>query len=166
MPFLVCSPGTSFSFSTNPAKLACSISTGWFAWSYRFTVKWKKFDFLRLVGGGFSKWARSSWTLENVLLFDWTDLLCCFIGWFRLILKDRIQKILNLKNCICGNIIFLLSVETSRNLQWTNETFECRRPWDRPWAYLGYRSVCSGSKGLGEDQLHTQKALNGGGPKH
>lgn len=42
----------------NPMKAVRSISIGWPALSYKAITKWKKLDFLKLLGGCFSKWAR------------------------------------------------------------------------------------------------------------
>ena len=36
--------------------------------SYRATTKWKKFDFLRLAGGCFSKWARPIPGLQKIIM--------------------------------------------------------------------------------------------------
>lgn len=54
-----------WSFSINPMKAVLSISTGWPARSYKAMTKWKKLDFLRLLGGCFSKCARPTPILET-----------------------------------------------------------------------------------------------------
>lgn len=53
-----------------PMKAVLSISIGCPERSYRAMTKWKKFDFLRLLGGCFSKWALPTVDLENIETLD------------------------------------------------------------------------------------------------